>query len=304
MSVSFLKTFAFILLAASLHSFSSSALASTFEFKTHSTHPIYLALIKNCLDYGERSGYQTKLEVLQTGVTLAAYENFKTPLHAQAFAQRCLNTFFETETFFDRFQNTTFLLSELKTQNRVRLFSVPALTEPLWLLNYFPAQKLELPKPVIPTELSKQELSSLSATIQLALKQKNYQAAIDLVVQGFKFNLHEYNISPKLDQSHEKFCITQHNTQAITVGKKFFANSCILALAIRHELEHVEQWKRSNTARSQGWTHNFGEHIERERIAYLNDYAFADQYCNDANLVSELRANALDQLKNKYIHRH
>ena len=59
---------------------------------------------------------------------------------------------------------------------------------------------------------------------------------------------------------------------------------------MRHELEHVSQVAKLNSCHAVGKSHNFIDHVTRERSAYLNDIRNIPLFCPDA-YVSEQMVN-------------
>lgn len=125
------------------------------------------------------------------------------------------------------------------------------------------------------------------------LKASKLKEAEALVLYIWGIDLHGYKL--KFGGVDKDVAVTNHSDKTITYGTDWLAEPCSYIRMLRHEAEHVAQYKRSKSC---GSNHNYDEHKMRERAAHLNDLRFMNSICPGA---SGIKLSCLERFQTKYM---
>lgn len=140
---------------------------------------------------------------------------------------------------------------------------------------------------------SSQVITSTLTKLGTLLKASKTREAEALVLQVWGINLHGYDL--KYGGVDSDVAVTNHGNKSISYGKNWLAEPCSFIRMLRHEAEHVAQYKRSKACKN---NHNYDDHIMRERSAHLNDVRFMNTVCPGA---SSIKFSCLERFKTRYM---
>jgi hypothetical protein len=147
--------------------------------------------------------------------------------------------------------------------------------------------------PALFHELSPKTVKATMTQLSQLLKSNKLDKAESLVLKTWGIDLHHYKI--KYGGVADHVAVTTHKNKLITYGKDWLADPCSYIRMIRHEAEHVAQYRRAKIC---DLDHNYADHQMRERAAHLNDIRFIKTYCPGAK---EIKFNCLDRFRTKYM---
>jgi hypothetical protein len=128
--------------------------------------------------------------------------------------------------------------------------------------------------------------------LDLLLKESKVKEAEDLVLYIWGIKLHDYKLA--YGGVGDNYATTEHGKKLVRYGKTWLKDSCSFTRMIRHEAEHIAQFKRMKECKS---NHNLSDHVMRERATYMNDARFVKEICPDSNI----KDFCLDKLKSDYL---
>jgi hypothetical protein len=164
--------------------------------------------------------------------------------------------------------------------------------------------------------LTKKELTSLVRSCpikdinkKLEVKEVDHQGKIvslsGLTPSFFEQSQFIRSASPALfDEPSDKIiyggvadhvAVTTHKDKMINYGKDWLAEPCSYIRMVRHEAEHVAQFKRAKMCNLE---HNYADHQMRERAAHLNDLRFLKTYCPGS---AAIKYDCLERFRTKYM---
>lgn len=140
---------------------------------------------------------------------------------------------------------------------------------------------------------SAQVVTSTLAKLGKLLKASKLKEAEALVLFVWGIDLHGYKL--KYGGVGNDVAVTNHDDKTIAYGQDWLAEPCSYIRMLRHEAEHVAQYKRSKSCDSD---HNYNDHKMRERAAHLNDLRFMNSICPGA---SGIKLSCLERFQTKYM---
>jgi len=140
---------------------------------------------------------------------------------------------------------------------------------------------------------SSQVVTSALGKLGKLLKASKLKEAEALVLYVWGIDLHGYKL--KFAGVDKDVAVTNHSDKTITYGTDWLADPCSYVRMLRHEAEHVVQYKRSKSC---GSDHNYDDHKMRERAAHLNDVRFMNSICPGA---SGIKLSCLERFQTKYM---
>ena len=136
-------------------------------------------------------------------------------------------------------------------------------------------------------------VTSTLEKLGILLKASKLKEAESLVLYIWGIDLHGYTLKYGGVENH--VAVTKHLDKTITYGTDWLADSCSYVRMLRHEAEHVAQYRRAKTC---GSKHNYDDHKMRERAAHLNDIRFMNSICPGA---SSIKLSCLERFQTKYM---
>lgn len=140
---------------------------------------------------------------------------------------------------------------------------------------------------------SGKRVKAAMANLRQLLNTSKLDEAESLVLNTWGIDLHQYKIKYGGVTSH--VAVTTHKDKLITYGKDWLADPCSYVRMIRHEAEHVAQFRRAKMCNLE---HNYAEHRMRERAAHLNDLRFVKTYCPGSKAI---KFTCLERFRTKYM---
>lgn len=143
-----------------------------------------------------------------------------------------------------------------------------------------------------PKKLPKKEYRELSAKISALFNAHEFQEAIDLAIATLGFDTLGYAVGFGSEPTKS---LTTPSKKSVKIDPGDFLEPARLFYGIRHELEHVQQYRRIEAcASSTEPPINLLDHHTREQSAYLNDILEASVSCGgDGNCTDHLQANSI-----------
>ena len=258
----FMKLFPLIL---SLLFQGSFALADSYQFSTSDNDLGKIVLVKDCLDYTFCGGEGASLAGgnpdyrLHTFIELTD-KQFRVALNVCNFAKIGVKVSIKNLT-----KNTFVTVPDVDTGKDMRS-SVPT----VFMGNVFGGEQ-----------------TSKYNKIKVLMDDNKKQEAVDAVLAEYGISTAGYSV--KFGGNMGKAgAVTDHQLKTVTVSDSAFSDPCILILTMRHELEHVAQFSKVTSCAAQGRSHNFTDHVTRERSAYLNDIRNIPLVCPDKNAADQV----------------
>lgn len=150
--------------------------------------------------------------------------------------------------------------------------------------------------PAIYYEPSAQTSKTMVEVIRSTLKQNQVATAHKLLLSTWNISLHGYSLTYTGQKG--SFAVTNHGEKTIKYGKDWLSEPCDYIRMIRHEAEHVNQMRMSNSCYGD---HNFADHTKRERAAHLNDARFMKNVCGTLKDGETVRQFCLNRFRTNYM---
>jgi hypothetical protein len=189
-----------------------------------------------------------------------------------------------------------------ENQNRFRTVMRNALFLPIEIPSKAASTDAGKKSPALLKTLSNDDRNQIEKHLTSLIERKEFDAATLYVTDAYAIDLNGYQVTIGRTGSAdaEQYAVTSHSDKTIEIGLGFFNHRCELINVIRHEAEHVAQWKRSQECRAKGRRSAYDDHLYRERSAYLNDILNSRMYCSDLKYRSEIEADRYQALFQKY----
>lgn len=147
--------------------------------------------------------------------------------------------------------------------------------------------------PALFYEPSDKTVQATMKTLRKLLKASKLKQAESLVLNTWGLDLHQYEL--KFGGVADHIAVTINDDKKILYGKAWLADPCSYVRMIRHEAEHIAQYKRAIAC---DFDHIYGDHQMRERAAYINDLRFIKTYCPGA---ASMKLTCIEKLRNEYL---
>lgn len=150
--------------------------------------------------------------------------------------------------------------------------------------------------PAIFTHISPKEASLVMEKISVLLKAEKTKEVTDIILKTWGIDLHGYSL--EYTKKAGSFATADHKNRKVSYTKDWLGNPCDFVRMIRHEAEHVAQFKMMKSCSG---NHNFADHKMRERAAHLNDALFIKTVCpHIPDKVSIIRNFCVKRFKENY----
>ena len=241
----------------------TNSFADSYQFTATDADLGKVIVVKNCLDYHF------------CGVTSTSLAGGKPEFRFHTFIELS-DADFQTALSACDFQN---IGVQVSIQNMTKNTMVP-----LTNFNSGLFFKVGVPTLDVGDRYNSEQLLAKYNKVKDLLSQKQNQLALDTVLSEYDFPSGGYTLKIGKDVAVAG-AITNHQTKTVTMTEAAFVNACTLLQMTRHELEHVAQYNKLNSCKSGGQTHNFIDHLARERSAYLNDMRNLPILCRDQTVI-------------------
>jgi hypothetical protein len=155
------------------------------------------------------------------------------------------------------------------------------------------SQFIRSASPALFDEPSDKIIQATMTQLSQLLKTSKLDEAESLVLNTWGIDLHGYKI--KYGGVADHVAVTTHKDKMINYGKDWLAEPCSYIRMVRHEAEHVAQFKRAKMCNLE---HNYADHQMRERAAHLNDLRFLKTYCPGS---AAIKYDCLERFRTKYM---
>lgn len=133
------------------------------------------------------------------------------------------------------------------------------------------------------------------------------QRVLDLAMKSTSFEF-EYGLGEYVLKSGELppnvLGQTDHLFKTITYDpEKYDGKICRYYQVMRHEIQHVRNWREKDSCREKSQTHHFRKNNYDEISTYLNDLVFLKKYCPyEVEIFNNTQAMLLAMYENKKLH--
>lgn len=255
------------------------AKADVYRFTITSNDLTAINAAKNCIDYSLCEDPATSINTEARRMHVRV--NLETDAKAIRVFQNCnLTQYGADATLTNESQNKNL---SVQVESNPRLLANPQVQ----VKNVF--------TPILSTE----EKSKFNRDVDTLLGEKKNNEAMQLIIKTLNLDTYDYQVS--IDEKPSGYAVTDHDKKTIRFDPAFFTDTCSLVRGLRHEFEHVGQWKRAVSCANKGLRHSFFDHVERERSAYLNDIANYSHYCANDYVVRYLVNSSWSDVQKKYM---